>query len=363
MGGVLPSQTIRRLMASGNITGIDERFINPGSLDMPAADEIYRLEKTFMPQGKETVRELLPRAGAIPHNFTTPLEVGVSYLVLLKGSIELFEHVYAYGNPKSSSGRLNLFVRAMADGMSWYDMLSPGWKGETWMLVQPRSFPVRLSPGIPLMQFRFFDEKAFLDQTGLQVMHKESGLFFDRNGEKLALTAERAHADALFMSIRADGGIVGWECAGTNKVLDLSSRNGAYLPEEFSFRPVEARNKEIVLLSDVFYILTTEESVRVSPMLSAELRPVDVRLGEFRSHFAGFIDAGWGCGKDSDGKGQPITLEISTTERQLSLRHLQPVARIRFERMAQPPDVPYDSAPSNYTGQANAKLSKLFHCE
>jgi dCTP deaminase len=126
---------------------------------------------------------------------------------------------------------------------------------------------------------------------------------------------------------------------------------------------VEAHNKEIVLLSNAFYILTTEESVRVAPTLSAELRPVDVRLGEFRSHYAGFIDAGWGCGKDMDGKGQPITLEIVTTERQLSLRHLQPVARIRFERMAQPSDMPYDSASSNYTGQVNAKLSKLFRCE
>lgn len=359
MGGVLPSQTIRELIRCGSISGIGEGYINPGSLDMPAADEIYRLTNTFMPRKGETIRELLKLAGATPHNFSTPLERGVSYLVRLEGKIELFEHVYAYGNPKSSSGRLNLFVRAMADYVSWYDMLSKGWCGEAWMLVQPRSFPVLLSPGTALMQFRFFDEKAFLDQTGLSIVHCESGVFFDRMGEKLDLNAERSHADALFMTIRADEGVVGWECLGTNNVLDLSKKC-QYRPEEFSFQPLFAHDNKIILRPGIFYVLTTEEAVRVSPELSAELRPIDVRLGEFRSHFAGFIDAGWGCGKDMDGKGQPITLEVTTTEGELLLRHLQPVARIRFERMSKRPEVAYDSANSNYIGQADAKLSKHF---
>lgn len=360
MGGVLPYQTIQRLMNVGNISGIHQRNINPSSLDVPASEEAYRLVKTFIPKETETIREMLEWAGATPHNLATPLEVGVSYLVRLDGLIRLFPNEYGYWNPKSSTGRLNLFVRVMADKVTMYDALPLGWSGETWMLVQPCSFPILLTPGIALAQVRFFDEKAFLDQTDLLIANKEQELFFDRDGGALSLTTVRAHADALFLSIRADKGVVGWECAGSSKILDLREKHH-YRPEDFSFKPIKAEDNEIVLLPGRFYILTTEESVRVPPGLAAELRATDPRLGEFRSHFAGFVDSGWGYGKTGDKKGQPITLEITTSEKQLSLRHKQPIARIRFERMSERPQVLYDDGKSNYTGQVTAQLSKHFN--
>lgn len=360
MGGVLPYQTIQKLMNVGSISGVHPRNINPSSLDVPASEEAYRLVKTFIPKESETIREMLQWAGATPHNLAAPLEVGVSYLVRLDGRISLFPNHYAYWNPKSSTGRLNLFVRVMADSVPMYDALPVGWRGEVWMLVQPNSFPILLTPGTALTQVRIFDEKAFLDQTDLLIANKEQGLFFDRDGGELPLTTVRAHADSLFLSIRADEGVVGWECTGSSRILDLRERNH-YRPEDFSFRPIEATDNEIVILPGRFYILTTEESMRVPPGLAAELRATDPRLGELRSHFAGFADSGWGYGKAGEKKGQPITLEITTSEKQLSLRHQQPIARVRFERMSERPEVLYDDSKSNYTGQVSAKLSKHFN--
>lgn len=254
-----------------------------------------------------------------------------------------------------------MLARVLSDHTSKYDTLERGWKGEIWIQVQAGSFPVLLHPGIPLVQFRFFDNKSFLDQTHLGLAIKEHGLFFDRNGAELPPNQMRSEADSLYLSIRADDGVVGWECTGSNKILDLAARPGTYRPKEFAFKPVVAEEGEIVLLPRNFYILTTDEFIKVPPNCSAELRATDVRVGEFRSHFAGFIDAGWGCGKDLTNRGQPITLEVVISERvPFSLRHRQFVAKIRYERMSEVTDTLYDAANSNYTGQVTAKLSKLF---
>ena len=360
---VLPIQTIKEMVRIGCISGIDPEYINPGSLDMPASSEAYRLEKTFMPNEDETVRSLLEWAGASKHDLRFPLEVGVSYLVRLEGSVQLLESVYAYANPKSTTGRLNVLVRVIADGVPMYDSLPKGWNGEVWMLVQPRSFPILLAPGLPLAQVRFFDGKAFLDEIEMGLAVQEHGIFFNRSGEVLPLGRKRSHPDHLYMSIRADEGRVGWVCAGSNKPLDLTQRH-IYHPKDFSFEPVIARGGEVVLHPGNFYILTTDEFVRVPPECSAELRAVDERLGEFRVHAAGFIDAGWGCGKDMEKKGQPITLEITTSEvGRLSLRHGQPIARIRFERMREKPNLLYEDVASNYLSQDTARLSKHFVIE
>lgn len=357
--GVLPSQKIRALCRTGIISGIDERYINPGSLDLPVAEEAYRLEKIFVPQEGEKIRDILSWAGATRHNLANALEVDVPYLVRLEGTLELPPHIYAHGNPKSTSGRLNVFVRIVADGVDKYDMIERGWRGGLWMFVQPRSFPVLLSPGIALGQIRFFDKKSFLDQTDTELADREFGFFFDRSGTKLPLTGKRSDADALYLSLRADSGQVGWYCSGSNRILDLA-KIGHYRPEELSFKPMLAHEGEIVLRRGVFYVLTTEEAVKVPPNCSAELRATEPRLGEFRAHFAGFIDAGWGYGTDPERHGQPITLEVTTIEKQLSLRHQQTIARIRFEQMGEVPDVLYSNAKSNYVGQADARLSKHF---
>lgn len=361
--GVLPVQTLRRVMRVGHIKGVSEKYLNPASLDLPLSAEAYRLENIFLPiQQGETVRSKLKTAGgATPHDLKNPLEVGVPYIIRVEGEFALPKNVYGYVNPKSSTGRLNLLARVMADGVRMYEALTgPGWKGEVWVLLRADSFPVLVRPGLAVSQVRLFDGKAFLDETNMRIAAREYGLYFHPNGSPYTEDQFQSqyHADSLHMTIGLPRGSPGWECRGVNKVLDLS-KVGHYEPEDF-FTAVHTKKGKLHLKKGSFYILTTYEHLVVPPNCAAELRAIDPRYGEFRSHSAGFFDPGWGIGLKGKPRGQPITLEINPHE-DMTVEPGQAIARVRFERMKEVPSVLYTSAKSHYTGQLRgAKLSKHF---
>ena len=355
--GVLPKQMLRELCETGHITGVGEQYLNPASIDLPLADEAYRLESIFLPLRGEKVRDLLPVVGATPHNFANPLEVGVPYLIRIAGEWRLPSVVYGYANPKSSIGRNGFFCRTVADSVDMYDaLIGPGWAGEMWVLARPDYFPVLLAPGLPVSQMRFFDGKSFLDDLHTELAIAQTGLLFDEHGKKLSLSETRRHTDSFLLTLHV-GEMMGWECRGTRKILDLRKKN-FYEPEDF-FRPIRVMDGQYILHKGGFYILTTRERVMVSPDLSAELRAIDPRLGEYRSHAAGYIDPGWGYGKSGEECGRPITLEVVPQEDML-VRNGQTIARIRYEYMKEVPETVYDAATSNYTDQRTARLSKHF---
>lgn len=355
--GVVPKQMLQELCTTGYIKGIESRYLNPASIDLPLADEAYRLENIFLPLRGERVRELLPLAGAIPHHFGNPLEFGIPYLIRIAGEWNLPSTVYGYANPKSSTGRNGFFCRTVADDIDMYDALArPGWSGEVWILARPDCFPVLLHPGLALSQMRLFDGKSFLDDLHTELAIEKTGLIFDEKGKKLSLLETRRHADSFLLSIHVDG-MIGWECRGTRKILDLSKID-FYEPNDF-FKPIYASGRTCILRKGNFYILTTKQRIMVPPDLSAELRAIDPRLGEFRSHAAGYIDPGWGYGSSGEECGRPITLEVTPQEDML-LRDGQTIARIRYEYMKEVPETPYDSANSHYTDQHTARLSKHF---
>jgi dCTP deaminase len=355
--GVLPKQMLRELCAAGNIKGIGEQYLNPASIDLPLSNEAYRLDSIFLPLKGEKVRDLLPLVGAVPHGFENPLEVGVPYLVRVEGSWALPSCVYGYANPKSSTGRVGFFCRAVADGVDMYDaLIGPGWSGELWVLARAEYFPVLIRPGLAVSQMRFFDGKSFLDDLHTELAMQKPGIVFDQNGGKLSITDARLHANSIFLTLSV-GAKMGWECQGTKKILDLSKK-GFYSPQDF-FRPVDSVNRTSVLRKGNLYILTTREKVVVPPDLSAELRAIDPRLGEFRSHAAGYIDPGWGIAAVGKINGRPITLEVIPQE-DMFVRDRQIIARIRFEFMKEKPEVLYDAANSHYTDQDGARLSKHF---
>ena len=354
--GVLPIQTLRTLLQHGFINGVSEDFLNPASLDLPCSAECYRLNRTFQVKKGQTVRSKIKEAGGEPHDLANPLEVGIPYLIRIDGTFRLPSSVYAYANPKSSTGRIFLLTRVMADGVDMYDaLIGPGWEGEVWVLVLPETFRVLVQPGIALCQIRLFDGKAFLDQLALEVALESPGLFFTPQGKQLTSNNEvRIHGDSFFLRIGLPRGVAGWECIRATDVIDLRKKN-FYDPEDF-FRPVRVRHGKLDLVRGGHYILTTYEHVRVPPECAAELRAIDPRFGEFRSHSAGFVDSGWGM----DERGQPITLEITAYE-DMTFEHGQTVARIRYERMKESPSVLYGSPNSNYTKQTKGpKLSKHF---
>ena len=344
---------LQDLCSAGYIDGIGEQYFNPASIDLPLADEAYRLESIFLPLRGEKVRNLLPLVGATKHNLNNPLEVGVPYLIRIAGSWRLPSIVYGYANPKSSTGRLGFFCRIVADGVDMYEALvGPGWSGEMWVLARADYFPVLLAPGLAVSQMRFFDGKSFLDDLHTELAIQRDGLLFNGNGQKLSLQETRRHSDSFLLSLKV-GEHMGWECRGSRKVLDL--RVGGKRSDYF--KPISAIDGKHFLHKGGFYILTTQQPVMVPPYLSAELRAIDPRLGEFRSHAAGYIDPGWGYGKAGEECGRPITLEVIPHEDML-VRDGQMVARIRYEYMKQAPDVSYDVADSNYTDQRTARLSK-----
>lgn len=353
--GVLPIQMLRKVLRSGHVSGVSEAYLNPASLDLPCADEAYRLERTFLPLRGERVRNKIKDAGGTPHDLRNPLERGVPYLIRVAGMYRLPPSIYAYANPKSSTGRIFVLTRVLADKVDMYDaLIGPGWSGEVWVLVRPEAFPVLVPPGTALTQIRLFDGKAFLDELELDLLIEKPGLFFAPSGKRLDKTDVAYRSDSFFLTVGLPRGVAGWECDRAAKVLDLSKRKH-YNSADF-FRPVQVRRGKLDLKQGNHYILTTYEHLRLPPDCAAELRAIDPRFGEFRSHSAGFFDPGWGL----VAKGQPITLEVTPHE-DMTVEHRQTIARVRYERMKEEPTTLYGSAGSNYTGQLRGpRLSKHF---
>jgi len=366
--GVLPSQTIIQMIDNGIIVGGEKGNVNPASLDVSVCgDEVYRLDSNFLLRDKECVRGVLPYVGVSKHNLSNPLEKGIVYLARVKETIHLSKltGVYGFSNPKSSSGRVDVHVRLIADGVPRYDTIPRGgYNGNLWMTILPNSFPVKISDGERLAQIRFFDADTRLGETELN-LGLMSGLVFDKDGNRFSqmyLAVNDNDESIILTADLSSKPIIGYECRGTNTIFDFS-----VLGQDSSmfFRPIpndETNNGRggIILRRNCFYILSVNEYVRVPPALSCVMMPMDERSGEFRAHYAGFIDPGWGYGIDGTKNGSPLTLEVRPFE-DLCIRHGQPIAKIYFERMAEVPFHHYDELDtSHYRAQYGPELSKHF---
>lgn len=358
--GALPSQVLHAMRDAGFITGADEKNVAPASLDLSLSDEIYKVEGIFQLRPGETVRELLTYIKSEVHSIDEPLLRDEMYLARLNERIELPVGVYGYCNPKSSTGRLDVHVRVLADGVPRYDSLTPaGWTGELWIAIHPKSFPVLVHHEQALSQLRLFTGDTRLTELDFQIELANTQLLWRRLGGPI-LYKELLVSDndgAPVLSLDFDGPTLGWRSRRTDRVLDLSEK-GTVNPHDY-FEEVYAEGGYVHLERGQFYILSTDEAVRVPPTLSCEMAPMDERSGDFRSHYAGFIDPGWGWGQGGEGHGRPLTLEVRPFE-DLVVRHGQPIAKIRFERMVSVPQEIYDTRPSNYLAQSGPRLAKQF---
>jgi dCTP deaminase len=367
--GALPMQDIFQMMEAGMIKNARRENVNPASLDLSISDEVYRVEGIFQTRVGESVNDLLHTVRFLPHNLRSPLERGFTYLARLKEEFNIPKNVYGYCNPKSSTGRNDIHVRVIANGVPRYDAVTPkGYQGDLWLAVIPRSFSVLLNEGDTLSQVRFFNQDTRFDELALEINMERLGLLWDKKGNLIHykdLTVSDKDG-AIILSIDLEGwrvpgevgDIVGWECRGLNKIFEFSKRD--YVPREF-FEPLRKREDGYIHLKQGgFYILSTAECVRVHPELACEMSSMDERSGEFRSHYAGFIDPGWGYGAHGEGKGRPLTLEVRPFE-DLIIRDRQPIAKIKFEHMREIPDVLYDAkGTSHYIEQAGPLLSRHF---
>ena len=358
--GALPAQKLREYVKNGTFKDVDEKNISPASIDVTVSDEWYRVDGVFLPKTGETIPALIEKMHDHRHAVEEPLERGVVYVVRIKESFTLPSHIYAYCNPKSSTGRHDMHVRIVKDGIARYDTVPAGSSGDLWAIIVPRSYPVLLRPGFPISQVRFFNKDTRFKEADLDLEWNRKPLAFHLSGERYSYESFKMKDSdgSLLLTLDLSQDIVGYECRGSNSVVNLSAPNGT-LESASHFIPIKKSGDSILLRKDSFYILSTKEALRVPPHLASEMVDMDSRTGEFRTHYAGFFDPGWGCGSDGEGKGRPITLEVRTFE-DVVVSHGQPIGKVRFEKMAETPEVHYDQKNSNYLVQSGPKLAKQF---
>ena len=360
--GALPSQKLRDLIASEHIKGATDDHVSPASLDLTLSEEIYEIDGLLLPQQGEAIRTLLDPMGAEKTTLETPLHSGRLYLARLNESLALPSQVYGFCNPKSSTGRLDIHVRVLADGVPRYDSITPkGFAGELWVAIFPKSFSVKVAAGVPLTQLRLFTGDTRFTELELEIAIKQHGLVWHESEDWPLMYSELLTHDqdgGVILTAMITDGVCGYECIATPKEVIDVTKIGHYDPKDY-FVPVTATDGFLRLERDKFYILSSAERVRIPPCLASEMIPMDERSGDFRSHYAGFLDPGWGWGSDGKDHGRPFTLEVRAFE-DLLIRRGQPIAKIRFESMLEEPDIHYDTKDSNYLKQEGPKLAKQF---
>jgi dCTP deaminase len=343
---------------------IERSQMQPASLDLRLGPKAYRVRASFLPGKNRTVAEQLQNlkfdeislsgAGAV-------LERGCVYVIPLLESLVLPNSISAVANPKSSTGRLDIFTRLITDRSEIFDHVERGYKGQLYAEVSPRSFSVRVHEGSKLNQIRFrrlnssqFSHTDFtLTDSQLAARHRDQKMV---DGDELNLRDGLVLRVAL--STETIGDIVGYRAQKHTDIIDVD-RVGAYEVADF-WEPVRSRpDKRLILDPDEFYILASQEKLHIPRDLAAEMVPIDPAMGEFRVHYAGFFDPGFGY-TESGQPGSRGVLEVRSHEVPFILEDGQVIGRLVYEKMAEAPQSLYgQSGGSNYQGQG-LKLSKHF---
>ena len=354
--GILPDGAIRQLIAEGRIPLAEPAApmqVQPASLDLRLGPLATRVRASFLPGPDFSVSAKLQHLAL--HQFDISggavLETGCVYIVPLLESLALPAGIAASANPKSSTGRLDVFTRVITDKARAFDQMPEGYEGPLFLEVSPRTFPILVRKGSRLSQIRFRRGNAVLDDAALTDLHRR---------EVLASGTPRfSNGLALSIDLRGDErGLVGYRAKHHTGVIDVD-RIDAYDVAEF-WEPIgRYARPEIVLDPGQFYILVSGEAVHVPPAYAAEMVPFDPLVGEFRVHYAGFFDPGFGH-VPAGGHGSRAVLEVRSHEVPFILEHGQTIGRLVYEPLAAPPGSLYGSAlGSNYQAQG-LKLSKHF---
>ena len=351
MDGILPRQDLRALIETGAIDvgadGVADGQLQPASLDLRLGPKAYRIRASFLPGPDDTIaaklsavtlHEIDLREGAV-------LETGCVYLVPLIEALALPDDVSASTNPKSSTGRLDIFTRVIADRAGGFDSVPAGYKGTLAVEISPRTFPVLVRTGSRLGQIRFRRGDARLDDKALTALHAEAPVAVPDARIKDGLN--------VTIDLMPPEGPAGYRAKRHTALIDVDKRDALAMADFWD--PITADNGRLILDPDEFYILVSREAVSIPPGYAAEMVPFDPLVGEFRAHYAGFFDPGFGHGTPSR-----AVLEVRSREVPFILEHGQVVARLAYERMAAIPETLYGAdLKSHYQAQA-LKLSKHF---
>src|SRR6202035_356077 len=288
------------------------------------------------------------------------LERDRPYLVPLIEELRLPAEIRAKTNPKSSTGRLDVFTRVITDRNHRFDEIAAGYHGKLYLEVVPRSFAIRVKHGLSLNQVRLIEGDARLSDRELEGVHEEFPLLYmDSHALRVS---ELSLADGLFLSLDISGtpeNIVGYRAKRNSLPVDLE--HIGKLKWQDYWDPVHPEHGDrIVLEPEVFYLLLSAEGVSIPPSYAAEMLAYDPTAGELRTHYAGFFDPGFGFSRKTEAHGTRAALEVRARDVPFMVEHGQPVCKLAFERMAEEPDVLYgEDIGSNYQGQ-QTMLSKHF---
>jgi dCTP deaminase len=364
--GVLPSQELNRAIEAEWVSSGDYRIrpeaVQPASIDLRLGDFAWALRCSFLPDVDSTVEEKIDglafqrvdlRDGAV-------LERDRPYLVPLIEELALPEDVRGKANPKSSTGRLDVFTRVITDRHHRFDDIRPGYRGKLYLEIVPRSFAIQVRSGLSLNQLRLSRGDVRLGDGDIRELQDEFPLLYlDSHALR---QSELAVSDGLFLSLDLSGPAdrtVGYRAKKNSLPVDLS-RIRAYRWTDYWDPVYPEAGGRVVLEPEIFYLLLSAEGVCIPPQIAAEMMAYDPTAGELRTHYAGFFDPGFGYDPAGGRHGSRAALEVRARDVSFMVEHRQPVCKLGLERMSAPAERLYGaSLGSNYQGQVTM-LSKHF---
>jgi dCTP deaminase len=370
--GVLPAQMINEAIKAGWISSphddIPMANVQPASLDLRLGEVAYRLRCSFLPDTGTVEHKLrsyvlgevdLRGEGAV-------LEQNRPYLVPVMETLSLPDFVRAKANPKSSTGRLDVFTRVVTNHGSLFDDIVAGYQGPLFLEIVPRTFAIRIKSGLTLSQLRLMVGNATLTDAEIVAMHNEQPVLF--HDDAPVGVGRLVTNNGLFLGVhvgrhRRGGEVIGFRARQNSKLIELE-RNSHYEPTAFWDKVVSEAGGRVVLDPEQFYLLMSEDSIRIPPGYASEMTAYDPSSGELRVHYAGFFDPGFGWSEElGGGTGSRAALEVRAHDVPFALEAGQNLCKLSFERMLEVPDRLYGGPlGSNYQNQQIA-LGKHFRRE
>ena len=375
IAGVLSSQEILELINKNVITsenGIEKDLIQPASIDLRLGIKAWRVPASFLPGKGNKVSSRLKDLAM--HEFSlidgAVLECGCVYIVKLLENVSLTDNLTGIANPKSSTGRLDVFTRLIVDGAMEFEHIPAGYQGSLYAEISPRTFSVLVRTGSRLNQLRLRRGQSFTSDKEMEILQEHVGLV--RNQDNINLPDKIKNGVPLSVDLVGENGLIGYKARKHSMLIDIDKPNHykrelfweKITVEDLLYRGGDYQNKNnqgsLILSPDAFYILASKEYVSVPSKYAAEMRAYDTKVGEFRAHYAGFFDPGFGLTELGASKTKAV-LEVRSHDVPFLIEQDQTVCRLVYEPMANVPSILYGEAGSSNNYQAQGlKLAKHF---
>ena len=375
IAGVLSSQEILELINKNVITsenGIEKDLIQPASIDLRLGIKAWRVPASFLPGKGNKVSSRLKDLAM--HEFSlidgAVLECGCVYIVKLLENVSLTDNLTGIANPKSSTGRLDVFTRLIVDGAMEFEHIPAGYQGPLYAEISPRTFSVLVRTGSRLNQLRLRRGQSFTSDKEMEILQEHVGLV--RNQDNINLPDKIKNGVPLSVDLVGENGLIGYKARKHSMLIDIDKPNHykrelfweKITVEDLLYRGGDYKNKKnqgsLILSPDAFYILASKEYVSVPSKYAAEMRAYDTKVGEFRAHYAGFFDPGFGLTELGASKTKAV-LEVRSHDVPFLIEQDQTVCRLVYEPMANVPNILYGEAGSSNNYQAQGlKLAKHF---